>query len=252
MYHRLKVRKKSTAKKSSIDSQDKDLFGIKEGSKFSSSSPFSLRRKFEDIECKEAIESAVKLWSVAFFHITDRRKKNILNQTNPFFLSLLDEPSNFSSSKVNDPFGRKFIKKMVEAAEMEAKLDQANGLCFSTRSRSDKPGFRLREAGAPFVAIVVATPLASIPAIIRLLVDYNKSKSSNPQRYLSVLSTIMFPVAGRLYHLVRGRIFLLIHGFYVSLRKVIVNSSRKTNISFMFVAIVFHRRALSLFCSKHH
>jgi len=206
MYRRLKVRKNSSAKKSSIDSLDRDLFGI-QSRVLDLARPllFLWGREFEDAECQKAIESAVKLWSAAFAHITDRRRKNILKQTNPSFLSLLEEPSNFSSSEVNDLFGRKFIKKMVEAAEMEAKLDQADSLRSSSRGRSGGPGFRSaggRSSSRGARGGHSSNQFSNNHSSARGGFNNN---SNYPQRYLSPrLSVLKLPIAGRLSHFINA------------------------------------------------
>ena len=68
------------------------------------------------------IESALRLWGVAFSEITKNRRKNILRQTAPDYINLLTDPSLFSNRETSRLFGAHFLEAMSKEADEESKI----------------------------------------------------------------------------------------------------------------------------------
>ena len=56
------------------------------------------------------------MWGVAFSDITKARRKNIMSQLNPNFLTLVDRPERFDPKEFQSLFGRKFSRSLVTLA----------------------------------------------------------------------------------------------------------------------------------------
>ncbi|KAK4007107.1 hypothetical protein OUZ56_012268 [Daphnia magna] len=70
----------------------------------------------------QPLESALCLWGVALNDIMKNRRKHILHQTAPDFLSLLTDPSMFPDRETSQLFGVQFMTNIAKEAEEEAKL----------------------------------------------------------------------------------------------------------------------------------
>jgi hypothetical protein len=57
---------------------------------------------------KEALESTLSLWAVAFNDLSKSRRKTVLATTDPGFTHILSKPENFSRYKIGQLFGRRF------------------------------------------------------------------------------------------------------------------------------------------------
>ncbi|KAI9560491.1 hypothetical protein GHT06_011423 [Daphnia sinensis] len=91
-----------------------------------------LGTRMTDPDCKEALETALQLWGVAFNDTTKSRRRNIIHQ------------ENFDLSESNHLFGRYFLKTMVRSADDEAKLNAVNrnGGSNNNRHRRESRGGR--------------------------------------------------------------------------------------------------------------
>lgn len=88
-----------------------------------------------DPDRKEALETALQLWGVAYNHITKSRRRNIIRQTDPKMESLVEDQENFNLSESNQLFERYFLKAMVRSADDEAKLNAVNRNGGSSNNR---------------------------------------------------------------------------------------------------------------------
>ncbi|EFX70828.1 hypothetical protein DAPPUDRAFT_327777 [Daphnia pulex] len=68
------------------------------------------------------VESALRLWGVAFRDVTMNRRKNILRQTAPDFLNLLSDPTMFSNREMSRLFGVHFLNAIAKEADGENKI----------------------------------------------------------------------------------------------------------------------------------
>ena len=85
------------------------------------------------------VESALRLWGVAFREITKNRRKNILRQTAPDFLNLLSDPNMFSKREMSRLFGVHFLNAMAKEAEEENKIAKVGRHSSSQRARGKNP-----------------------------------------------------------------------------------------------------------------
>ena len=60
------------------------------------------------------IDSAVRLWGVAFNDMTKQRRYNVIHQTDSEYLSMLSDSKVFSEREVQHLFGDRFIKALSE------------------------------------------------------------------------------------------------------------------------------------------
>jgi Reverse transcriptase (RNA-dependent DNA polymerase) len=87
------------------------------------------------------VESALRLWGVAFRDVTMNRRKNILRQTAPDFLNLLSDPAMFSNREMSRLFGVHFLNAMAKEADEEnkiAKIGRSGGHSQSSRRHFNK------------------------------------------------------------------------------------------------------------------
>lgn len=65
----------------------------------------------------KAVESALRLWTMAFYEISKYRRRNILRQTAPDFIRLLADSSLFSNRDTTRLFGTRFVKALAKEAD---------------------------------------------------------------------------------------------------------------------------------------
>ncbi|KAK4006820.1 hypothetical protein OUZ56_011978 [Daphnia magna] len=68
------------------------------------------------------VESALRLWGVAFSEVTKNRRKNILRQISPGFVNLLSDQSLFSNRETCRLFGVHFLNALSKEADEESKI----------------------------------------------------------------------------------------------------------------------------------
>ncbi|KZR97659.1 Uncharacterized protein APZ42_007340 [Daphnia magna] len=68
------------------------------------------------------IDSALRLWGVAFRDVTMNWRKNILRQMAPDFLNLLFDPTSFSNREMSRLFGVHFLNAIAKKADEENKI----------------------------------------------------------------------------------------------------------------------------------
>lgn len=66
------------------------------------------------------IDSAIRLWGVAFNDMTKQRRFNIIRQTDPDYLAMLSDPRVFSERESNQLFGDRFLQALSKEAERDA------------------------------------------------------------------------------------------------------------------------------------
>jgi hypothetical protein len=84
---------------------------------------------------KEALESTLSLWAVAFKDLSKSRRKAVLAATDPGFVHLLSKPENFSRYEIGQLFGRRFSDAIVQEAKEETTLRNARQSVKQTNSR---------------------------------------------------------------------------------------------------------------------
>jgi hypothetical protein len=84
---------------------------------------------------ESTIDSALDLWSAAFNHVTQHRRKNVLKVTDNQLRILANNPAHFSGKETEYLFGKKFVDVMVNQASQTNKLRQANRMAGPTRGR---------------------------------------------------------------------------------------------------------------------
>lgn len=123
-YLRLQEKKNSHASKSNIDSKEKSLLAL-QYKVLDIAKPLIYAMESKDSKKqRRAVKAALDLWGVAFYDITKARRKNILAQLNPNFLTLVDSPSRFSPKEFQSLFGRTFSRSLVTLAGNAATLRQ--------------------------------------------------------------------------------------------------------------------------------
>ena len=87
---------------------------------------------------RSAAKVAIRQWAHAHFSITDRRRKNLLKQTNPSFLSLLKKDKNFGDEDFDSLFGDFFLERMIKTAKDDALLNAVAGRSGGPTSHSGR------------------------------------------------------------------------------------------------------------------
>ena len=119
----------SAASKKCVDPFEKSLYSLQVKLVGLSKPLLYLWNSSDAGDISATIEAAVKRWAVAFHHVTSLRRRNILGQTNPSFLSLLSCPDNFCPEETNQLlFGPKFVDRMVKEAEIDELLNSIRHL----------------------------------------------------------------------------------------------------------------------------
>ena len=76
-------------------------------------------------EVSENVKVALKLTAAASYDINRRRRRNILNHTDPRSYYLLEDPKSFSSKQtVSSLFGKRFLEAMLKEADQDEKLSR--------------------------------------------------------------------------------------------------------------------------------
>ena len=127
VYDRLRTVRRSHDTKERIDPIESELKSLTFNWQDLARTLFFIWKKSSDARIRRAAKVAVKQWSHASFSILDSRRKNLLKQTNPSFVSLLKRSKNFDKNEHGFLFGDHFIGKMVRAARHGAALNEANG-----------------------------------------------------------------------------------------------------------------------------
>ncbi|KAI9554999.1 reverse transcriptase [Daphnia sinensis] len=156
-FRRLTSLKNSSASKLNIDQREKVLLALQFKILDIGRPLLYLSTRMTDPDCKEALETALQLWGVAFNDITKSRRRNlIIRQTDPKMESLLEDQENFDLSESNHLFGRYFLKAMVRSADDEAKLNGKDRHPY--RIQGDK-GYGNKNPGFPQHSGYVSLPL---------------------------------------------------------------------------------------------
>lgn len=82
------------------------------------------------------VDSAVRLWGVAFNDMTKQRRYNVIRQTDSEYVSMLSDPKAFAEREVKHLFGDRFIKALSKEAERDAafkKIERQSGSSSSSR-----------------------------------------------------------------------------------------------------------------------
>ena len=91
IYDRLRTVRRSHATKERIDPIESELRSLTFKWQDLARTLFFIWKKSSDARIRRAAKIAVKQWSHASFSIRDSRRKNLLKQTNPSFVSLFEE-----------------------------------------------------------------------------------------------------------------------------------------------------------------
>jgi hypothetical protein len=76
-------------------------------------------------EVSENVKVALELTAAASYDINRRRRRNILNHTDPRSDYLLEDPKSFSSKQtVSSLFGKRFLEAMLKEADQDEKLSR--------------------------------------------------------------------------------------------------------------------------------
>ncbi|XP_032779229.2 serine/arginine repetitive matrix protein 1-like [Daphnia magna] len=76
-------------------------------------------------EVSENVKVALELTAAASYDISRRRRRNILNHTDPRSDYLLEDPKSFSSKQtVSSLFGKRFLEAMLKKADQDEKLNR--------------------------------------------------------------------------------------------------------------------------------
>ena len=142
VYDRLRTVRSSHDTKERIDPVESELRSLTFKWQDLARTLFFIWKKSSDARIRRAAKVAVKQWSHASFSILDSRRKNLLKQTNPSFVSLLKRSKNFDKNEHGFLFGDHFIGKMVRAARLGAALNDANGRVGGHRGNSGRGGGR--------------------------------------------------------------------------------------------------------------
>ncbi|KAK4002379.1 hypothetical protein OUZ56_004210 [Daphnia magna] len=123
LYQRLKQVKGSSASKNTIDQNERALYSVQQKILEAAQPLFFLsNEKLKDNDHREAISDALQLLGDSFHEVTQQRRRNVLKQTSPSYLYLLDDQDNFNSDEASSLFGRSFIRSMVRSSQQQAEL----------------------------------------------------------------------------------------------------------------------------------
>jgi uncharacterized membrane protein YgcG len=161
-----------------------------------------------DRAIKKAAKAAIRLWAHAHFSLTALRRKNILKQTHPKYLSLLKKDKYFNGQEFDALFGDTFLDMMVKKAKDENALQAAAGRSSGPNSRSDRGNRGGRSTGrggsAPFSNLGSSSNNPGSSAVVRNGQGFVHQNGSNSrQRYclppiLSAFTDMSSPIGGRL------------------------------------------------------
>jgi len=109
VYERLRVARRSSASRKRIDPIEKDLRAHQFKILDLGRTLFFIWQRSLDRQSRKAAKTAVKQWAHINFGISDMRRRNLLKQTYPSFLSLLKRVKNFKSKEYSFLFGDHFL-----------------------------------------------------------------------------------------------------------------------------------------------
>ena len=75
----------------------------------------------------DASKAAMQLWCNFFHHTTDQHRCNVIQLTDPDFIEMLDDSSNFDEEEFESLFGKSFLFRLVKEAEDEEALNHSSG-----------------------------------------------------------------------------------------------------------------------------
>lgn len=136
MFYRLREKRNGSATKKSIDSVEKSLSALHYKIADIARPLLHLWLKKSAKNVRSQIFSVLKLWSTAFVETTKLRRRNILRQLYPNYLSMLDDPDAFDEQEFLSLFGSKFTNSMVQDAENAATMRSSKQLNQSSNFRS--------------------------------------------------------------------------------------------------------------------
>lgn len=92
LYQRLKQVKGSSASKNTIDQNERALYSVQQKILEAAQPLFFLsNEKLNDNDHRQAISDALQLLADSFHEVTQQRRRNVLKQTSPSYLYLLDD-----------------------------------------------------------------------------------------------------------------------------------------------------------------
>ncbi|KAK4037687.1 hypothetical protein OUZ56_029718 [Daphnia magna] len=123
LYQRLKQVKGSSASKNTIDHNEKALYCVQQKI-LEAAQPllFLSYEKLDDDAHREAISVAIQLLGDSFHEVTQQWRRNVLRQTSPSYLYLLDDQDNFNTKEASSLFGKSFVKSMVRSSQQQTML----------------------------------------------------------------------------------------------------------------------------------
>lgn len=160
------------------------------------------------------IESALRLWGVAFRDVTMNRRKNILRQTAPDFLNLLSDPTMFSNREMSRLFSVHFLNAMAKEADEEnkiAKIGRSGRHSLSSR----RPFNKYTRVGGVAPQKSFAGPSSS---------GNSRGTGSNSQRASGSVYSVFSAVINSPYPPVGGRLSQFTHAWrYISSDPFVLN-----------------------------
>ena len=138
VHRRLQERKKSVSSKTNIDHQESVLRSLHFKLLDIVRPILFLWSTLGDGLHLDAASHALKLWAKAFSSTTNARRKNLLKQTNPTYLSMLENSKNFSPAEAELLFGPTFIRNLAEEARSDESFRAANRANPARQAKSSK------------------------------------------------------------------------------------------------------------------
>lgn len=123
LYQRLKQVKGLSASKNTIDHNERALYCVQQKI-LEAAQPllFLSNEKLDDDAHREAISVAIQLLGDSFHEVTQQWRRNVLRQTSPSYLYLLDDQDNFNTKEASSLFGKSFVKSMVRSSQQQTML----------------------------------------------------------------------------------------------------------------------------------
>lgn len=135
IYLELQIVKRSSVSKEKIDRHESELRVVQNKVLDVIRPLLFIWNSSKDREIKQAVKTAIYLWAHAHFSLTALRRKNVLKQTHPKFLSLVRKRKNFDEKQYGALFGDAFIDLMVKAAKNKNALKET--ISHSNRKNSN-------------------------------------------------------------------------------------------------------------------
>ncbi len=131
IYLELQIVKRSSASKEKIDRNEAELRGVQNKVLDVIRPLLFIWNSSKDRQIRKAVKTAIYLWAHAHFSMTALRRKNVLKQTHPTFISLMKKNTNFDEKQYGTLFGDAFIDMMVKVAKdknaLKEKANHRNG-----------------------------------------------------------------------------------------------------------------------------